>query len=81
MKLSDIPENFPEREKYYLYSEMIHQLQMARDHLLRQQSEKSVSFRQNFTSYLKIIDFSFSVAKNNFPTISIPLLQFFLFCE
>lgn len=43
LKLSEIPENFPEREKYYLYSEMIHQLQMARDHLLRQQSEKSVS--------------------------------------
>lgn len=39
----DIPENIPEREKYYLYSEMIHQLQMARDHLMRQQSEKTVS--------------------------------------
>jgi hypothetical protein len=70
LKLSEIPENFPEREKYYLYSEMINQLQLARDHLLRQQSEKSVSenyqtlnFHQFFKSfsifpsYLKIIDF------------------------
>lgn len=43
LKYVDLPENLQERDKYYLYSEMILQLQMARDHLLRQQSEKSVS--------------------------------------
>lgn len=43
LKFVDLPENLQERDKYYLYSEMILQLQMARDHLLRQQSEKSVS--------------------------------------
>ena len=36
----DLPLNLQEREKYFLYSEMILQLQMARDHLLLQQSEK-----------------------------------------
>ncbi|KAG5668529.1 hypothetical protein PVAND_016468 [Polypedilum vanderplanki] len=39
----EIPENLQEREKYFLYSEMILQLQMARDHILRQQPEKAVS--------------------------------------
>lgn len=39
LKYVDLPENLQERDKYYLYSEMILQLQMARDHLLRQQSE------------------------------------------
>jgi hypothetical protein len=43
LKYVDLPENLQERDKYYLYSEMILKLQMARDHLLRQQSEKSVS--------------------------------------
>jgi hypothetical protein len=35
-----LPENFEEREKYLLYSEMIWQLQLARDHLFRSQQEK-----------------------------------------
>lgn len=38
--IDHLPDNIHEREKYYLYSEMILQLQMARDHLLLQQSEK-----------------------------------------
>lgn len=45
LKYVDLPENLQERDKYYLYSEMILKLQMARDHLLRQQSEKSVSWK------------------------------------
>jgi hypothetical protein len=44
----EMPENLQEREKYYLYSEMILQLQMARDHILRQQPEKAVSFFLEF---------------------------------
>ncbi|KAL7010797.1 hypothetical protein ACKWTF_013942 [Chironomus riparius] len=43
----EIPDNLQEREKYYLYSEMILQLQMARDHLLRQQSEKPMNTFDN----------------------------------
>lgn len=39
----DLPENLQERDKFDLYNEMILQLQMARDHLFRQQSKKSVS--------------------------------------
>lgn len=42
-KVFELPENIQERDKYLLYSEMILQLQMARDHLLMQQSEKPVS--------------------------------------
>lgn len=43
-KVFELPENIQERDKYLLYSEMILQLQMARDHLLMQQSEKPVSY-------------------------------------
>jgi hypothetical protein len=39
----DLPDNIQERDKFDLYNEMILQLQMARDHLFRQQSKKSVS--------------------------------------
>ena len=35
----DLPENLQERDKFDLYNEMILQLQMARDHLLRQQKK------------------------------------------
>jgi hypothetical protein len=42
-KMFELPESLQERDKYLLYSEMILQLQMARDHLLMQQSEKPVS--------------------------------------
>lgn len=67
LKFVDLPENLQERDKYYLYSEMILQLQMARDHLIRQQSEKAVSVCLMFFSMVKggVIEwrFEFQVMK------------------
>lgn len=55
-KMFELPESLQERDKYLLYSEMILQLQMARDHLLMQQSEKPVSCKisEIIHSYIKI---------------------------
>jgi len=44
---AELPDNLQEREKYYLYSEMILQLQMARDHLLRQQQQQQQQQQQS----------------------------------
>ncbi|CRL08269.1 CLUMA_CG021009, isoform A [Clunio marinus] len=60
-KYVDLPENLQERDKYYLYSEMILQLQMARDHLLRQQSEKPMN---EFESKLMQKQFPLQIPEN-----------------